>query len=358
MSQLKLGVVGVGALGRHHARILSEMDGVELAGVAETNPTIGQQVAEACNSTCYADYQELLPKVDAACIVVPSVYHLDVAEDFLKQGIPLMIEKPLAATLEEAERIIELSREHDSLVQVGHIERFNPAFQEVLEAATTPKYIKAERLSPYTFRSTDIGVVHDLMIHDLDLVLEIANSPIKSVSAFGASILGGNEDSAQARITFENGCIADISSSRVHPEPKRTLHCWGYFGSVTADLGSREVKIYRESTSLKFGPPLKDRLQQPGYELEQMKKDVFGKYLEIEEPNIPQTDQLTDELQNFVESVSNGTTPLVDAAAGLRAMEAADLVMQSLNSHQWDGHAAGPIGPNFETPDEGIRKAA
>ncbi|MEZ6048546.1 MAG: Gfo/Idh/MocA family oxidoreductase, partial [Planctomycetaceae bacterium] len=358
MSQLRLGVVGVGALGRHHARILSEMDGVDLVGVAEVNPEQGQSIAAAHNTTWYESPEELLELVDAASIVVPSVFHLDVAELFIRRGIPVMVEKPLAATYDEANRIVELADEFGTLVQVGHIERFNPAFQKIAQSCNTPKYIKCERLAPFTFRSTDIGVVHDLMIHDIDLALALNDSPVVKVEAFGASVVSAHEDCAQARVYFENGCIADLSASRIHPEAKRTLHCWGYEGSFSADLNTREVSIFKPGDTLKHGPSLPERAKRPGSDIEKMKQEIFGKQIEVEEQVVPKIDALTAELQNFVDSIQAGTQPLVDARAGLAAMDVAEMVLQSLNSHQWEGNVMGPVGPHFQLPAaSGLRVA-
>ncbi|QDU81770.1 Dehydrogenase [Polystyrenella longa] len=350
MSRLKLGVIGVGALGRHHARILSEMNGVDLVGVAEVNPEQGQSVAAACNTTWYTDPNELLDKVDAASIVVPSIYHLDVAKKFISRGLPVMIEKPLAATYADASRIFELAEKHSCLVQVGHIERFNPAFQMVADSCSTPKYIRCERLAPFTFRSTDIGVVHDLMIHDIDLVLALNNSPLARVEAFGASVVSDHEDCAQARLHFENGCIADLNASRIHPEARRTLHCWGYEGSFTADLNTREVSSFKPGETLKHGPSLTERSRRPGADIEQMKQDIFGKQIEMDQVTLPKVDALTAELQNFVDSILQGVQPVVNAQAGLSAMEVAEAVLTSIKSHQWEGSKAGPVGPHFEIP--------
>ncbi|MCA9039280.1 MAG: Gfo/Idh/MocA family oxidoreductase [Planctomycetaceae bacterium] len=358
MSLLKLGVVGVGALGRHHARILSEMQGVDLVGVAEVNPEQGQAIATACNTTWYADPDELLDKVDAVSIVVPSIYHLDVAEKFISRKLPVMVEKPLAASYEEAARIVALSEKHHCLVQVGHIERFNPAFRKVADSCSTPKYIRCERLAPFTFRSTDIGVIHDLMIHDIDLALALTNSSVLKVEAFGASVVSDHEDCAQARLYFENGCIADLSASRIHPEPSRTLHCWGYEGSFSADLTTREVSIFKPGETLKHGPSLPERAKRPDADIEQMKQDIFGKQIGVEKIVVPQIDALTAELQNFVDCINTGAQPVVDAQAGLAAMEVAEAVHKSVNRHQWEGSAHGPVGPHFEIPAaQGLRVA-
>ena len=187
-----MAVIGVGALGRHHARILSELPEVDLVAVADSRIEQGQEVAAKCRSKWFADYRELVDsgRVDAVSVVVPTTAHRNVAGEFLTAGIPVLVEKPLAASVAEAQTLVDLARDNQALLQVGHIERFNPAFQAARSRIDQPKYIRAERTSTYTFRSTDIGVVHDLMIHDIDLVLALVQCPLRSVEAFGVTVMG------------------------------------------------------------------------------------------------------------------------------------------------------------------------
>lgn len=356
MSPLKMAVVGVGALGRHHARILSELDSVELVAVAETNPVAGQAAAEKCHTRWVADFRELFGQIDAVSIVVPTFAHLAVASEFLSRRIPVLVEKPLAASLDHGERLVQLAEQNDTLLQVGHVERFNPATSVAWGLCGPPKYIRAERVSPYAFRSTDIGAVHDLMIHDLDLVLDLVAAPVRSVDAFGVSILGDNEDTVQARVTFENGCIADLTANRVNPKSSRTMQIWSAEGTVTIDFTSREVVAYRPSDALSYGMSPLQRAKQPGADIEKLKSEIFGKFLKVERPAVPQTDALTAELESFVDCVRHKRRPLVDGHAGLRAMQLADQILASVRSHQWDGHADGAIGP-FARPRQAIRHA-
>ena len=211
-----------------------------------------------------------------------------------------MVEKPLAANASHAEELVELASRHDVLLQVGHIERFNPAFQAASSLIVEPKYIRAERTSGYTFRSTDIGVVHDLMIHDIDLVLSLVHSPLHSVEAFGVTVIGGFEDVAQARLRFENGCIADLTASRISPTVARSLQAWSASGCVTCDMHTREVKRYAPSEALRFGPAPLDIARQPGADIEQLKKDIFGHCHPVEKSQI---------------LVDKGNRQLVDLAA-------------------------------------------
>jgi predicted dehydrogenase len=346
MTQTRMAVVGVGALGRHHARILSELETVDLVAVADTNIENAQAIADACGTEAVADYHDLFGRIDAVSIAVPTFAHLAVAGEFLKQGIPLLVEKPLAGNVQDAEQLVELADANNTLMQVGHIERFNPATQVAWAACGAPKYIRAERLSPYAFRSTDIGAVHDLMIHDLDLVLDLADSPVVNVQAFGMCILGGHEDSVQARVTFENGCIADITASRVNPFPRRVMQVWSTSGTVTVDFTSREVVAYRPSEQVLYAKSPLERAAEPEADIDQLKADVFGKFLTIDQPVVAEGDALTAELSHFVECVQAGRQPLVDGAAALRAMRLADDILTSVAAHQWDGCPEGAIGPH------------
>jgi len=346
MTRLKIAVVGVGALGRHHARILASLDSVDLIAVAEPNVEMGRSVAEACGCAHLTDFHDLLQDVDAVTVAVPTSAHLAVAGDCLKAGLPVMVEKPIAGTLDDAALLVDLADRQDVVLQVGHVERFNPALQAAFGQIDRPRYLKIERLSPFAFRSTDIGVVHDLMIHDLELVLALVESPIRSVSAFGISLMGGYEDSVQARLEFNNGCIADISASRVHPEPRRVLTSWSASGCVHVDLHTRQLKAFRPTQALLAGPSPLELAAVPGADIEALKQRVFGEFISVRELEISDSDALTDELKHFVDCVQTGRPPLVGGPEALRAMVAADQVLASVNAHLWDGHAAGARGPH------------
>jgi predicted dehydrogenase len=359
MSRLRVGVVGAGALGRHHARIYSQLASTELIAVADTSPERGRAVAEACRTRWFADYRQLFDEVDAVSIAVPTFAHHEVALEFLARGIAVMVEKPLASTAAQGAEIVAAAERRRTTLQVGHVERFNPAYEEARRLVTNPKYIHAERFSPYAFRSTDIGVVLDMMIHDLDLVLDLVGAPLERVEAFGISILGENEDCAQARLTFANGCIADVSSNRVNPATRRVMQVWSAVGCVSLDFGSREVIAYAPSERLLGGESLLDRARRPGADIERLKAEIFTDYLRTERPTVPTSDALTAELSSFAECVTGGQTPRVDGRAALAAMQTAERVLQSIAVHRWNGTAAGPIGP-FVLPlaPGGLRSAA
>lgn len=345
MKPLRMAVVGTGALGRHHARILSAFEGVTLVAVAEINPVAGQAVAHKCGTAWVADHRDLLDCVDAAVIAVPTFAHLDVATDFLERGIPLLVEKPVAADAAQARQMAELAEQQSALLQVGHVERFNPALTAAWPLVGEPKYIRAERFSPYAFRSTDISVVHDVMIHDLDLVLALVDAPVLQVQAFGVSLLGGHVDCVQTRITFANGCIADLTANRVSPAQRRHMQIWSASGCTDIDFAAREVVHYAVGDALKYGTPPLERARQPGADIEQLKAEVFGTFIKVHKPPVVARDSLTEELLAFVGCVRSGARPLVDGREALRAMVVAEDILSCVAAHQWDGHAAGAVGP-------------
>jgi len=361
MTRLRLAVVGVGALGRHHARILSENPHVELVAVADSRAEQGREIAAKCQTRWVADYRDLLSRnvIDAVSVVVPTVAHREVAGAFLDAGVPVLVEKPLAANALHAEELVELASRRGVLLQVGHIERFNPAFQSARPYIVEPKYIRAERTSSYTFRSTDIGVVHDLMIHDIDLVLSLVKSRLHSVEAFGVTVIGGYEDVAQARLRFENGCVADLTASRISPTIARSIQTWSAGGCVTCNMHTREVQRFAPSDALRFGPAPLDLARQPGADIEQLKKDVFGHFVAVETLPVEASgpDALTQELTEFVDCVQNDREPLVDGEQALQAMVVAEAVLKSLVAHPWNGLTPGVVGTPELTP-AGSRRAA
>jgi len=334
MDRLKLAVIGVGALGRHHARILSGNPGVELVAVADPNETQGRAVADACKCEWTNDYRTLLGRVDAASIVVPTGMHADVAANFLRRSTPVLVEKPLAANTEEGRLLVRLASEHRVPIQVGHIERFNPAFEALERLIIKPRYLRAERFSPYAFRSMDISAVHDLMIHDIELCLKLAGSPVANVEALGATIAGGQEDGVQARITFESGCVADLSALRVCPFFRRSLIAWTNTGCVHADLHERMVTCYRPGPRMENGERPFELAQQPGVDIAGLKESMFTDFIAVEQTEVAAgVDALTAELNDFLHAVRTGESPRVDGRQGLAALDVADRILQAVRSH-------------------------
>jgi predicted dehydrogenase len=343
MSRFRVGVVGVGHLGKEHARILAGIPDVTLVGVADPNASQAAAVAERCGTRHYPDHRPLLDAVDAAVIAAPTAHHHAVACDFLRRGIPLLIEKPLTADPGRADELVHLAREHNAVLQVGHIERFNPAFEELQRHPLRPKLVSSERCSGFSGRSTDVGVVLDLMIHDLDLVLSLVRAPVTSVWAMGVAVLGGHEDMARARVTFADGCVADFSASRVHPTPSRRMQVWGAEGYAAVEFAKRHLTLMQPSETLRQGKLDSRRLD--AATAASLKAELFTRYFQTQEIDCAGGDQLTAELQDFLGCAREGRAPRVDGVAGRDAVVLATRVLDALRQHAWDGDTAGPTGP-------------
>ncbi len=344
MSRLRLAVVGVGHLGKEHARILAQMPEIELVGVADPRPVQAAAVAQRCGTRAYADHRELLSKVDGVVVAAPTAHHHAVARDFLERGLSVLVEKPLAGDLTQAEDLVTLAAKHGATLQVGHIERFNPAFEELQRRPLQPKLITCERLSGFSGRSTDSGVVLDLMIHDLDLVLALVPSPVRSVEALGVAVLGGHEDMARATVTFTNGCLAQFSASRVHPAPARRMTVCAPEGFVALDFARRHLSLTQPNRAV-LHAGFNSRKLDPAV-LESVRTELFGRYLQVCELDCNAGDQLTRELEDFVHCIRSGDRPRVDGIAGRDAVALATQVLDSLRRHAWEGDIAGPCGPN------------
>jgi predicted dehydrogenase len=344
MKRVRVAVVGVGHLGKEHARILASLAGVELVAVADVNHEQAQAVARRQHTHAFNDYWPLLNLVDAASIVVPTSHHLAVAREFLKHGIPLLVEKPLARTVAEAQELVELADRHGTILQVGHIERFNPAFEDLRRRTFEPKFIRAQRMGPFTGRSTDVGVVLDLMIHDLDLLLALVDSPVHSVDAVGMNWFGGHEDVANARLHFTNGCVAEVSASRASPTTSRQMQLWGPEGYAEVDFASRKLTLVQPSEQVRrhgLDPALLDPASRS-----RIRDELFTRHLELMTIDGKAQDQLTCELQEFIRCVQTATTPRVTGKDGLAALGVAERVLQAIEEHCWDGTLTGPKGPS------------
>jgi predicted dehydrogenase len=333
MTRLRIAVIGVGHLGKEHARILAGLPEVELVGVADVNAEQAHAVARRCGTSAYSDYRPLLNLVDAATIVVPTTNHTAIATEFLRRRIPVLVEKPLAADLEQAQTVVALAGQQKALLQVGHIERFNPAFEELQRHRLDPKIVTCERLGPFSGRSTDIGVVLDLMIHDLDLLLALAEAPVRSVEAVGVTIFGKHEDVANARLVFANGCVANVTASRASATPKRRMKVWSHDGYAEVDFARRHLTLVRSGVGEDAAPGSSTPERSP----------QTPQVRELDCTNSP--DQLTRELQHFVHCVRTGARPRVGGEAARDAIALATQVLASLHAHPWTGRANGPIGP-------------
>jgi predicted dehydrogenase len=344
-----MAVIGVGHLGQHHARILASLPDVELVGVADANPEQAAAIAAKLGTTAFSHFEPLIGRVDAVSVVTPTIHHHAVASAFLKAGVPTLVEKPICRTLAESDELIVLAAKAGVPLQVGHIERFNPAFEELVKRPIRPKFVEAERHGPFTGRSIDIGAVLDLMIHDLDLLLALVGGKVKRVSAVGAAVFGGHEDMVNARLEFDNGCVAHITASRITRHPKRRLRVWAPEGYAGIDFVTRKLTLVQQS----------EELRQYGIRAEELdaaakarlKDEVFGRYLQVLNLDGDRKyDQLTAELRHFINCVRTGETPRVSGSDGRNALELAERVLAALKEHAWEGSVSGPQGPVPPTP--------
>jgi len=345
MARLRIGVVGVGHLGKEHARILSSFSEVELVGVADVNLPQAEAVARQAGCPAHSNHRPLLHTADAVVIAAPTTYHHAIAAEFLAGGIHVLVEKPLAVTVQQAEELIELARQRQITLQVGHIERFNPAFEELTRRSFQPKYIQCERLGPFTGRSMDIGVVLDLMIHDLDLLLALVPSPVERVEALGVSIFGGREDVANARLSFANGCVATLSASRASLVQHRRMHIWSPEGYAAIDFGTRHMTLIQPTQELRQNGLDASSLNQGKMAI--LKDHIFSRCFEVFETDcISKGDQLTRELRDFIHSVRTGESPRAGGVEGRDAVAVAGRVLESIRVHRWDSGASAPQGPS------------
>lgn len=327
---LRVGVIGVGHLGRHHARIYKSR-GV-LAAVADLDPARAAEVAAQNGVSAHADYRELLDRLDAVSVAVPTSAHVEVTRAFLERGIPVLVEKPIAPTVEEAEELCRIARSRKVPLQVGHVERFHPAVTAVLGVIRKPRFIEAHRLSPFKARSVDIDVVMDLMIHDLDIVLHLNPAPLARVDAVGTSLLFGREDIANARLEFEDGCVANLTASRISDKAMRKIRIFSENCYATVDTLAREAWIYRTT------PQLAEALTRLPKERDLTLEDLASipkEFYSIQKVDLPDKEPLALELESFLNCVQEGGEPLVPGEHGVRALRAVDRVLTEIRSHRW-----------------------
>lgn len=335
-------MVGVGHLGKEHARILSKMEGVDLIGVADPSRAQAETVALRCNTTAFVHHKDLIGKVDAAVLAAPTFLHHAVASDLLKGGVSLLVEKPLAKELEQCKELNQLALDRNLVLQVGHIERFNPAYEELVKTGLSPRYIVCKRTSSFPGRSLDVGVVLDLMIHDLDLVLDLLKDTPTKVEAFGAAIMGGCEDMAQVRLHFSRGAVVDLMASRVHPEPCRSMDIWGPEGYAGVDFAKRTLKLWQPGDIFRQGF---EASKFDGPSMGQFRAELFTRHLENQSITCEPCDQLTKELEDFRDGLLGKKTVRVTGEHGVRAVELASQILASIANHPWTASPFGPTGP-------------
>jgi predicted dehydrogenase len=305
MKKVRIGVIGVGYLGQYHAEKYAGIDEAELVGLMDADQVRASQIAGKLKTHAFVDPAHLIGKVDAVSIVTPTILHHRIAKQFLEQGIHVLLEKPMTETIEQADELIDIAARKNVVLQVGHIERFNPAVTAIASLLKMPHYITAERAAPFTVRCTDVNVVLDLMIHDLDIAMDLAGSAPKEISAAGASIITRQIDVATARIVFHNGCVADVSASRVSDEKKRRLRVFDDKAIYVSDYQTQKATVSRA---------------QPGSVPQLLVTDVSS----------DRRDTLDDEIRAFVQSVQGGVRPLVSGTEGRRALSLALTITNSI----------------------------
>ena len=292
---IRVAVIGAGKLGSRHAQVYSKIPGVDLVGVCDVHMDRAQEAARQCKTKPFSDYRELLKLIDAASIVVPSHKHYEISKDFLENGVDLLIEKPITTNLKDADELLALASKHNRIIQVGHIERFNSAIRTIKGIIKNPRFIECHRLGPYDARVADVGVTLDLMIHDIDIVLDLVKSPVKHIDSVGACIISKTEDIANARVRFENQSVCNLTASRVTPDVQRRIRIFQDNAYISLDYVTQEAQIYtRENGS------------------------IHHKKIDIKK-----ADSLKEELSDFIECVRSKKRPLVSGVEGREALAVA-----------------------------------
>ena len=333
---VKVAVLGVGGLGQHHARIYAEMEqvgDVEFVGLYDPNLERAREIAEKNGVRALESMEAALEQADGVSIVTPTVTHHELASKFLKAGCHVLVEKPITDEADQAAELVQLAQENDRVLQVGHVERFNPVFDYLQSVAKEPRFIETHRLSPYPARSMDIGVVLDLMIHDLDIVLAFVDSPVKEVDGVGVPVLSASEDIANARLKFENGCVANLTVSRVSPERMRKIRVFSggeTTSYVSLDYQKQEGYIYRIAAD---GAEEASLWQKLLHAKDSAIVSEFGGKKVVREPvPIAKDEPLKLELQHFVECVRERQTPKVSGEAGRQALEVALVITRQIQA--------------------------
>jgi len=304
MGKLKIVVVGVGNLGSIHARIFAQLKDAELEGVVDPNLKRVKKVARACHCQYFRDYHQLFGLAEAASIVVPTHLHYQIARDLLQHNIHLLVEKPFTSTVGEADKLLIIAKTKGVVLQVGHVERFNAAVQAVQGLPGKPKFIECHRLGPFASRVRDVGVVLDLMIHDIDIVLGLVNSPVQSIEAIGVNVLTRHEDIANARIHFKNGAVANITASRISPKSIRKIRLFQENAYISLDYEAQQALIYEKQ----------------------------GNKITRRRINIKKEKPLQKELQAFIRCIKEKRSPLVSGLEGRDALSVATEILAKIKT--------------------------
>lgn len=313
MDTVRVGVIGVGYLGKFHAQKYVGMQGVDLVGVVDTDHDCADRIAAECNCRPFYDYRDLLGLVDAVSIVVPTVNHYQVALACIDAGVDMLLEKPMTVTLAEADDLIDRTEKKNLVFQIGHLERFNAAVQAMEPFLTIPVFIESNRISTYKNRGVDVDVVLDLMIHDIDIILNIVKSPLKVIHTVGAPVVTGSTDIANARLIFENGATANVTVSRISRTNIRKMRIFQPGSYINVDFANKKVMTIH----------LTDELLASGMPKQEVTVEAFADH-----------DALKSEIEHFLENVRNRTRPSVSGHEGRRALDVALQVIRQINEHQ------------------------
>ncbi len=349
-NKIKIAVVGAGHLGRFHSRLLSKHPAYDLVAVVDPAASARMSVArESATRSCESIHS--LPeigKVDAAVIATPTKYHGEIGETLLRKGIHVLVEKPLALSVVQADALVNLAKSENRILQVGHIERFNPALQVVYSQVERPQFIDARRHGGYSFRSTDIGVVLDLMIHDVDIALSLMKSKPIRIDAVGSCVVGPHEDIAVARLVFEGGCVANLSASRVSEQMERRTLIWGPQYFVDVDYAGGETRFTRATEAFRSGQLAPDSLSVE--EKKKAQESFFNDWLQTKNFKAEVRNALNDELTDFATAINTGQNVRVDGSAGRDAVAVCEQILEHMVQHAWDGAAQGDHSHSIPHP--------
>jgi predicted dehydrogenase len=334
-TKIRTAVVGAGKMGTIHAKVYDQLPQSRLVAIVDTDIKKAKELAKKYKCDAFTDCKELLGRVDAVTISAPTVYHLELAKIFLENKIAVMIEKPLAAGVEQARQIVDLAKKNNVVAAVGHSERCNPVVQAIKRLNIEPKFIEAHRISPYPFRSTDIGVVLDVMIHDIDIILSLAASKVKKVEAVGIGVIADDkEDICNARITFENGCIANVTASRLALKTERKVRVFSRQAYLSLDYFKKTGTVIKTAPNVDVVKKIKEL--QAGGKLALLTTN-WTDLLHIEQLEIDDKEPLRLEQEAFLKAVADKSQkPEVTAEDGLAAMECAEMILASIKEHKWD----------------------
>ena len=311
---IKIGVIGVGHLGRFHVEQLSTLENVELIGIFDVNTEQCKQVGAQFSVSTFSDADKLMEECDAISIVTPTTYHFEIAVEALKMGCHVFIEKPITETIEQAQQLLNQAEAHHKIIQVGHIERFNPAFLHIKNKNLSPKFIEIHRLAQFNLRGTDVPVILDLMIHDIDILLSMVNSSVKDIQASGVKVVSRTVDIANARILFKNGCVANITASRISKEAMRKMRIFQEATYTTVDFLKKSVEEYHVADKLPIDVDENFIFPLEGHD---------KKYIIYEKPEILEHNALREELKHFATVIQQGEQPDVDGQSAAAALHVA-----------------------------------